>query len=78
MAKRNTVRGVNRAIAVVLAVVWLCAGAIGVFVGLREQRWLLVAVAVAAIAYAVLWLQVAARSRLLTWRELTTPWRSGS
>ena len=78
MANRNTVLGINRATAIALAIIWLCAGGTGVFVGLREQRWLLAAVAIAAMWYGVLWLYVAARSRLLTWRELITPWRMGS
>ena len=76
MANRNNIHGINRATALVLALVWLCVGGIGVAFGVLEHRWVLVAVGIAAIAYAILWSCVAARSRLLTWRQLAAPWRT--
>ena len=77
MANRNQIHGVNRATALALALVWLCLGGAGVVIGVIEQRWVLIAVALTAMGYAVLWLYVAARSRLLTWRQLVAPWRTG-
>ena len=74
MANRGTLGGVNRAVAVVLAFVWLSAGIAGIVLGVAHGRWVLVAVAVLAISYAGLWFRVVARSRLLTWRELVAPW----
>ena len=74
MANRSSVRGVNRAVALLLAVVWFAAGVIGIVFGVVQSRWLLVAIALFAIWYALLWLRVVARSRLLTWRDLAAPW----
>jgi len=73
---RSRLGGVNRAVALALAIVWLCAGVAGIVLGFVHGPLLLVAIALFAIWYAVLWFRVVARSRLLTWRELATPWRS--
>jgi len=67
---------VNRAVALALALVWLCAGIWGIVLGFTHGQLLLTIVAVFAILYAVLWFRVVARSRLLTWRELVAPWRT--
>jgi hypothetical protein len=54
-----TIRGklsiVNRAIVLVLAVVWLGAGALGIVLGLIHGQLLLVVLSLFAISYAVLW-----------------------
>jgi hypothetical protein len=76
MAIRGNLAGVNRAVALVLAVVWLGAGAAAIAFGLSHGLMVVVIVAAAAIVYGLLWLRVAARSRLLTWRELVAPWRA--
>ena len=76
MATRNKLGGVNRAAALVLALVWLCAGITGIVLGVVHGHWLLVAIAIFAIWYAVVWFSIVARSRLLTWRELIAPWRA--
>ena len=72
---RSKITGLNRAVAFGLVAVWLCAGGAGVYVGLGLRQFLPVACGVFAIAYALLWLRVAARSRLLSWREIVFPWR---
>ena len=77
MANRSVIHGINRATALVLALVWLCVGGAGIAFGALERRWVLVAVGLAAVVYAILWFYVAARSRLLTWRQLAAPWRTG-
>ena len=76
MANRSALGSVNRAVAVVLAIVWLVAGVAAIVFGAAHGRWLLVAIAFLAVGYASLWFRVVARSRLLTWRELVAPWRS--
>lgn len=73
--RRRSLSPIERGVAVILAVVWLLAGAAGLYVALAHSRWTLAIVSVAALVYAAAWLRVAARSRLLTWRELIAPWR---
>lgn len=76
MAIRDKLSGVNRAVALGLAIVWLGAGIVGVVFGVGRAQVVLAIVGVAAIAYGLLWIRVAARSRLLSWRELIAPWRT--
>jgi hypothetical protein len=76
MATRNKIGGVNRVVALVLALVWLGTGIIGIVLGVVHGQWLLVAVAIFAIWYAVVWFRIVARSRLLKWRELIAQWRA--
>jgi hypothetical protein len=66
----------NRALAGVLALVWIVVGIVSLVLALVHERWLLALLAVVAILYGVAWLRVAARGRLLRARELATPWRS--
>ena len=68
--------GLDRATAVLLATVWLCGGMTGVYFGFLGSRYALAGCGVLAIWYAVQWLRVALRSRLLSWRELIAPWRA--
>ena len=75
MASRRNVDGINRAVALVLALVWLFAGVLGATLGFLHGQFILLVLSLAAIAYAVLWLRVVARGQLLTWRELASPWR---
>jgi len=75
VASRHNLGGVNRAVALVLALVWLFAGVIGITVGFLHDRFLLLVLSLAAIAYAVLWLRVVVSGQLLTWRELASRWR---
>jgi hypothetical protein len=77
MTTRIGVRGVNRVVALALALIWLGAGVIGIFGGVIYGQPLLVALSFLAIGYAALWFRVVVRSRLLTWRELVAPWRGG-
>jgi hypothetical protein len=70
------VRGINRLVAAVLAVVWAAAGAIGVIAALRYGHALAGVAALFAFAYAAAWALVASRARLVSWRELLRPWRA--
>ena len=77
MAVRNKLSSVDRVIALSLGVVWLGMGVAGLVLGLIHGQFILVALALFAIWYGVLWFRVAARSRKLTsWRELIMPWRA--
>jgi hypothetical protein len=73
---QRSVTGINRIVALVLALVWLGAGTAALVVGLLYGRWLLAVIAVFALWYGILWFRVVARSRLLTWSELAAPWRA--
>ena len=67
---------VSRVAAALLAVVWGGAGAGGLVAAYFYGRWVIGAVALLALCYAFLWARVAARARLLSWREVATPWRA--
>ena len=73
---RRELSGVNRMVALVLAVIWLCAGIGAILFGFMQARWVFVVLGVFALWYALLWLRVVSRRRLLTWAELVVPWRT--
>jgi hypothetical protein len=77
LGQPRRVVGLNRAAALLLAIVWLCGGMAAVYFGFAGSRYALAGCGVFAIWYAVQWLRVALRSRLLSWRELVAPWRAG-
>jgi hypothetical protein len=66
----------NRLVAVILAVVWACAGVAGFVVAFIYGRWVAALVAFFALWYAVLWIRVVVQARLLTWSDVATPWRA--
>jgi len=70
------VRGINRLVATVLAVVWAAAGAIGVIAAFRYGHALAGVAALFAFTYAAAWALVARRARLVSWTELLRPWRA--
>jgi hypothetical protein len=65
----------NRAIAAILAIVWAVSGISGMVAAYVFGRWILAIAALFALWYGILWARVAARARLLTWREIAMPWR---
>jgi hypothetical protein len=73
---RVSLSRVSRVAAVLLALVWTLAGAAGLVAAYFYGRWLIAAVALFALWYAVLWAWVAARGRLLSWSDVATPWRA--
>jgi uncharacterized membrane protein YbjE (DUF340 family) len=75
MATQRPVGGINRAVAIALAVVWLCAAVAGLVAGVVHERPIMIAVAVFAGWYSALWFRVATERRLLRWRDVATPWR---
>ena len=70
------VRGINRLVAALLAVVWAGAAAIGVTAAFRYHSAVAGVAGLLAFAYAAAWALVAIRARLVSWRELLRPWRA--
>ena len=73
---RNQLGGINRTVAAILALIWGSAGIAGLILAYAYHGWLIAVPAFLALWYAVLWGRVAARARLLRWREITRPWRA--
>ena len=67
---------VSRVAAAALALIWAGAGAAGLVAAYFYGRWVIAAVALLALCYAFLWARVAARGRLLNWRDVAMPWRA--
>jgi hypothetical protein len=65
----------NRTVAAVLALVWGLAGTAGLVAAYVYGRWVLGLAALFALCYAVLWVRVVARARLLDWSQIARPWR---
>jgi len=73
--QRKALSPIERGVAVSLALIWLCGGGFALYLGIVHVRWGVATCGIAALAYGAAWLRVAARSHLLTWRELVTPWK---
>jgi len=73
---RTKLGSINRLVAVILALVWACAGVAGLVVGYVYGAWMTAVAAVFALWYAALWVRVVAQARLLAWSEVATPWRA--
>jgi uncharacterized membrane protein YfcA len=73
--KHGHINRVNRAVAAILALVWACAGVAGLVAAYVYGRWLVGIAAVFALCYALLWVRVVVRARLLKWSEIARPWR---
>ena len=67
---------ISRAVAAILSLIWASAGIAGLAAAYAYGRWVLALAAFVALWYAALWAHVAARARLLTWREIAVPWRA--
>ncbi|HLX26960.1 MAG TPA: hypothetical protein VKV24_00535 [Casimicrobiaceae bacterium] len=65
MSLQHRLRPRDRTLAVLLALIWLGAGAAGLVFGVSAERWLPAIAGTLAIVYGVLWVRVAARGRLL-------------
>jgi len=57
----------NRAVAVLLAVVWLAAGATALVIAVAERRWWGLLLGGLAIGYGALWVRVAQTGARLRW-----------
>ena len=63
---RGKLGHINRAVAAILALLWACAGIVGLVAAYAYGRWVLGLAALFSLWYAVLWAHVVARARLLT------------
>ena len=76
MARHNlTLSAVDRAIAFALALVWIGAGRVGTWFGLRNGRWAGLIIGVISLWYGILWARAVQKGRRLHWRESIWPWR---
>ena len=73
---RGKLGHINSSVAAILALVWACAGIVGLVAAYAYGRWILALAALFALWYAVLWARVAARARVLTWKKIAVPWRA--
>jgi uncharacterized membrane protein len=73
---RTKLGHINRFVAVILALVWACAGVAGLVVAYVSGRWVVALVALFALWYALLWVRVVAHARLLAWSDVAAPWRA--
>ncbi|MEO5829528.1 MAG: hypothetical protein ABIQ36_03065 [Rhodanobacter sp.] len=69
------VRSSNRLVAALLAIIWVLAGTVGFIVTVRSGQWWWALLGVCAFWYALVWVRVVVKARLLTWQEATMPWR---
>ena len=73
---RTKLDSINRLVAVILALVWACAGVAGLVVAYVYGAWMAAVAAIFALWYAVLWVRVIVQARLLAWSDVATPWRA--
>jgi len=73
---RTKLGSINRLVAVILALVWACAGVAGLVVAYVYGAWMAAVAAIFALWYAVLWVRVVVQARLLAWSDVATPWRA--
>ena len=65
MLRRGKLSGPDRVAALLLALVWLGAGTAAIVFAFAVGRWWPGIVGLFAVVYGLLWMRVAARSRLL-------------
>jgi hypothetical protein len=76
MANAAKLGSINRVVAAILALVWTCAGLVGLTVALTQGVWVAAIAGIFALWYAMLWARVGIQARLLRWSEFATPWRA--
>jgi hypothetical protein len=76
LEKHKRLNGVNRAVAVIFAVIWLSGGVTALVLGFIHGRWLLVSLSPLALLYSSAWIRVAISGHLLNWQEVLAPWRA--
>ena len=67
---------INRLVALVLALIWLVAGALVLVLGVVKRQWLLPVLGGFALWYGLVWLWVVRQGRQISWRQALWPWRS--
>jgi hypothetical protein len=73
---RTKLGSINRFVAVILALVWCCAGVAGLIAAYVYGAWMGAVAAIFALWYAALWVRVVVQARLLAWSEIASPWRA--
>jgi len=64
---RSDLGPAGRAVATLLALVWLTAGALAIALGVRRGYWVAVVLGIVTILYGMLWTRVARTGRRLKW-----------
>jgi len=75
-AMQRKVSGVNRWVALILAIIWSGAGAVGIVLAVLNSLPVLGLLSLFALCYSALWSRVFGRSRLLTSKKLPLPGRT--
>jgi hypothetical protein len=68
----------NRTVALILALLWLAAGAAAITIGIRKKLWLLIVLGIFAAWYGLIWLRVFRERKQLRWPDGLLPWRTSS
>ena len=66
---QNRLSNVERAVALVLSLVWTVGGGTAMVLAWRSGEWVRAGVAIFGMAYGVTWLRVVILGRRLTWQE---------
>ncbi|MDQ2928948.1 MAG: hypothetical protein M3R22_12445 [Pseudomonadota bacterium] len=74
--RQRVLRRYERLLAGLLGLVWIGGGIAALVIGIARSGWAVIAMAVLAAGYGVVWLRVAARARLYEPGELLMPWRA--
>jgi hypothetical protein len=72
---RSTLSAVERAIALLLAAIWIVGSFTAILAGLRHGFWVALIVGPLGIWYGMLWVRAARMGRRLRWSEAIRPWR---
>jgi hypothetical protein len=72
---KQTLSAVDRVIALALTLVWIGAGAIGIWFGLRHGSWAGFIIGALAVWYGIVWARVVRKGSRLHWRESIWLWR---
>jgi hypothetical protein len=65
----NRLSNVERAVALVLSLVWTIGGGTAMVLAWRSGEWAAAALAIFGVLYGVTWLRVVLLGRRLTWQE---------
>jgi hypothetical protein len=67
MRNRSNLSPTGRVFAIMLTMVWLATGVITIAIGITRDHWMALLFGILALAYGVVWFQVARTGRLLKW-----------
>ncbi len=58
----------NRSVAAVLALIWIAAGFVGLWISISKSQIIPIIISFLAVAYGGLWIRVAQKGRRLDWQ----------